>query len=118
MTAQASVSEAACDRVSFANFDTLRSWLTRIANAVSHPPDRVAIALHQFTNELVRAIAEDPAALIRIEWREMERVVATVLSRLGFEVTLTPGSKDEGKDVIAESYDAGQKRSYIVEVKH
>lgn len=118
VTSQVSISEAVGSRASFANFDTLRSWLTRIENAISLPPDRVAVALRECTDELVRAIAEDPAALVRIEWREMERVVAAVLSRLGFEVTLTRSGNDGGKDVIAEFYDSGQKRSYIVEVKH
>ncbi|UWU12250.1 restriction endonuclease [Sinorhizobium medicae] len=37
---------------------------------------------------------------------------------LGFKVTLTPGSRDGGKDVILECEFAGKQATYYVEIMH
>ena len=49
-----------------------------------------------------------------IEWRDLERIIATVFSDFGYNVELTPSAKDGGKDVII--WYRGE--SYIVEIKH
>ena len=56
--------------------------------------------------------------LNHIEWRELEKTLAEVFEKIGFKVTLTPSSKDGGKDVILETSFKGQKSVYFVEVKH
>lgn len=48
----------------------------------------------------------------------LERVLAAVFEGLGFNVELTPGSKDKGKDIVLQCQIAGERHSYIVEVKH
>ena len=45
-------------------------------------------------------------------------MLAEVFQGLGFDVTLTPSSKDGGKDLILECIVQGDKQSYVVEVKH
>nr|MBK7068393.1 restriction endonuclease [Deltaproteobacteria bacterium] len=85
------------------------------------PPDgkeayRTAVRL--LCETFAKKIAEDPDFLNHIEWRELEKTLAEVFEKIGFKVTLTPSSKDGGKDVILETSFKGQKSVYFVEVKH
>src|SRR5260221_9752201 len=51
---------------------------------------------------IVQEILRDPAFLHTIDWRKMEELVAATYDAAGFdEVTLTPRSGDDGRDVIA-----------------
>lgn len=67
---------------------------------------------------LAEAVASSVNFLQNIEWRDLERMLAMVLDELGFDVELTPGSKDGGKDLIAQCNFAGSNRTYLIEVKH
>ena len=72
----------------------------------------------ELSRRLAEAVAADPRALDHIEWRDVERMLAEVFTGLGFEVELTPSSKDGGKDlVLTITSEVGQRR-YFVEVKH
>ncbi|MDP1736018.1 MAG: restriction endonuclease [Caulobacter sp.] len=78
----------------------------------------VEFAVENFSQNLAKAIATDPDQIEYVEWRDLERLVAETLSGLGFDVELTPGSNDGGKDiVITQKADFGSK-SYYVEIKH
>lgn len=75
--------------------------------------------LSKNTNEaLARLIIEKPSRLDDIEWRELEKLLEEVLSGIGYAVTLTPASKDGGKDLILECRTPSGRRTYFVEVKH
>lgn len=78
----------------------------------------VQIVIDDLSKTLARLIALNPNALDEIEWRDLERVMAEVFLGLGFDVTLTPSSKDGGKDVIADFAINGEKKSYVIELKH
>lgn len=53
-------------------------------------------------NAIIRALADDPAALFRLTPEQMEQLVAASYDAAGFdEVILTPRSGDLGRDVIA-----------------
>ena len=56
--------------------------------------------------------------IVYIEWREMEKTLAEVFSGIGFDVELTPSSKDGGKDLVLECLIQGKTHSYFVEIKH
>lgn len=70
------------------------------------------------SKELARHIARDPRFLRFVEWRDLERVIATVFQGAGFAVELTPASKDKGRDVIVECHISGKRQSYLIEIKH
>ncbi|SEN21686.1 restriction endonuclease [Nonomuraea pusilla] len=72
-------------------------------------------AMHQ----LISILAADPAQIFEVEHRDFERIAAIVAEDLGFDVRLTRGSKDGGKDLILKCRDElGQIRSIYVEIKH
>lgn len=85
----------------------------------SDPSSVMHIAVKIFSSGMAERIARTPTVLEQLEWRDLERLIAEVFSGLGFDVELTPGSKDGGKDVIV-SYVAsnGEKKSFFVEIKH
>jgi len=78
----------------------------------------VQIVINDLSKKLAELVASNAIALDEIEWRDLERVIAEAFSGLGFDVTLTPGSKDGGKDVIVEFTIDGEKKSYLIELKH
>jgi HJR/Mrr/RecB family endonuclease len=51
--------------------------------------------------ELIRALAIDPLPMQTLDWRDFESLIAELLRRLGYEITLTRGSKDDGIDIYA-----------------
>lgn len=55
---------------------------------------------------------------MNLEWRDLERIINELFNEIGFKATLTPPSKDGGKDVILECEIEGIPKSYIVEIKH
>ncbi|NQT36211.1 MAG: restriction endonuclease [Planctomycetes bacterium] len=67
---------------------------------------------------LARLIQEQPSHLDDVEWRELEKLLKEVLSGIGYSVTLTPASKDGGKDLILECRLPSGTRTYFIEVKH
>lgn len=70
--------------------------------------------LKNTSRQLAKLVAESPEQFMDIEWRDLERIIATVFSDFGYNVELTPASKDGGKDVIV--WYKGE--SYIIEIKH
>lgn len=52
--------------------------------------------------DIIDFINQDPARVFQIPWRKWEEIIAGAYEHAGFdEVTLTPRSRDEGRDVIA-----------------
>jgi len=80
--------------------------------------NEVIKVLNTMSIKLCELVAKNPMILLSIEWRELERIIATVLEGLGFCVVLTPASKDGGKDVIANCIIKNRLHTYYVEIKH
>jgi GTPase SAR1 family protein len=80
--------------------------------------ERVNIIVRTMIFKLCELIARHPRSLEDIEWRDLERVIAVSLEEIGFDVQLTPPSKDGGKDVIAKCRVSNQEKTYFIEIKH
>ena len=65
------------------------------------PDGQVVEAVMVPWRELVRAVAQDPEFLHKVDPRMMEELVAGAYKAEGYEVVLTPRSGDHGRDVIA-----------------
>ena len=100
------------------DLDSLRAWVARFEINQDDIGTEVRIFMRDVSRQLAEMISKNPAVLNEIEWRDLERIIAEVFSGLGFDATLTPGSKDGGKDVILECEISNDKRSYIIEIKH
>jgi restriction endonuclease Mrr len=79
---------------------------------------RVVELMDRLARGIIRAIAANPEELKLVEWRVLERVLATALEELGFEAELTPPSKDGGKDIVLVCWELGVRHTYLVEIKH
>ena len=98
--------------------DSLRAWVARIEGVEKIDLDLVNVMRKDLSQKLARLMAQNPDYLEEIEWRELERVLAEVFEGIGFEVQLTPGSKDGGKDIVLRCKVFGKDHVYYVEVKH
>lgn len=59
------------------------------------------VVVSNVSDELLRRLAEYPDDRFSIDPRIFEETVAELLSRMGYDVVLTPRSGDKGRDVIA-----------------
>ncbi|WP_375790757.1 restriction endonuclease [Bradyrhizobium sp. vgs-9] len=84
----------------------------------SPPPKEIVEARHALNKETIEYIKRNPNAVFSLSSREFEYFVAELLSSFGFEVELTPATKDGGYDLFAVSTDAaGLRANWIVECK-
>lgn len=68
-------------------------------------------------DELIRYLAKHPELLYELHPRRFEELVAELLRAQGFEPTLTPGTRDGGRDILAARSDALGDLLYLVECK-
>lgn len=80
---------------------------------------RVLRVTRHAARELLRIVSDDPEQLLEVEHRDLERIMALAAEDLGFDVELTRGSKDGGRDLVLRCRDdAGRARCIYAEVKH
>jgi Restriction endonuclease len=99
-------------------WDSIDLGIPESEQDIEYAHSQIVAAITNLSKRLAHLIASDPRGLEDLEWRDMERMLAAVFQGLGFDVTLTPSSKDGGKDLILECIVQGDKHSYVVEVKH
>jgi len=66
---------------------------------------------------LLREISVDPRMVFNMPPRRFEELVAELLERSGYTVTLTPQTRDGGKDMYSAKHDEFGSFLYIVECK-
>lgn len=83
----------------------------------SRPARRIITAIRDVNRELLATLQRDPDQVYRLTPRQFEEVTATLFEQLGYDVTLTPASKDGGKDLYIAKTDALGSFLYYVECK-
>lgn len=68
--------------------------------------------------DLIEALRANPQRLYDLSPREFEEIVAELLASFGWDVSLTPATRDGGHDILAVSRDAlGLETAWAVECK-
>ena len=104
--------------IDLVDLDYLKAWWSRIKIDADIDSQEIEIILKTMSWRFAQLVAEDPENLKKLEWRQIELMLAEVFEGIGFGVELTPSSKDGGKDIILECTLKGHMRYYIVEIKH
>jgi restriction system protein len=78
---------------------------------------RIAITVSAVNDELLAMLRRNPELLRQLEPRKFEELVAELLTRQGYDVTLTPPSRDGGFDMYAAKQDGLGRFLYLVETK-
>lgn len=82
------------------------------------PPQNLIDVVGHITEELIRHLQRKPEALYSIRPRQFEEIIAEILKTYGWEVHLTPATRDGGYDLFAISKDiSGITSSWIIECK-
>jgi hypothetical protein len=74
-------------------------------------------AVAAVNDELIRYLAKHPKLLYELHPRRFEELVADLLRAQGFEPTLTPPTRDGGRDILAARSDALGSLLYLIECK-
>lgn len=78
---------------------------------------QIVIDISEVDEELLKRLSNDPHLLNELSPRKFEEVIAEILLRQGYEVQITPFSKDGGKDICAAKKEALGSFLYIVQCK-
>lgn len=78
---------------------------------------RLVIEISEVNDELLRILRTDPQFIRNVNPRKFEQIVAEILSRLGYEVRVTPESRDGGFDISAAKKETVGSFLYLVECK-
>ena len=66
---------------------------------------------------VIRSLSRHPEELLAMAPRAFEELIAELLAREGMDVTLTPPSRDRGRDILAVARTPVSKQLYLVECK-
>ncbi len=77
----------------------------------------IQIDLNEINAELISYLAKHPEFLRQLHHRKFEELIAEIIRSKGFEVTLTPKTRDGGKDIIALYKSPFGHQMFIVECK-
>lgn len=100
------------------DLNALKAWVSRYELSKISNLSEIQLILKSTSQQFIEIIAKNPSALNELEWRDVERIVSELFAGLGFKSTLTPPSKDGGKDVILECTISNERKTYVVEIKH
>jgi restriction endonuclease Mrr len=82
------------------------------------PSKQIISAVQLCESELIADVTKHPEHLREVSPNRFERIIAEIMNGLGFQVHLTPKTKDGGCDIIALTSDhVGVTTKYIVECK-
>lgn len=79
--------------------------------------DSIITDISSVNDDLLRKLEKDPNLFYYLSSRKFEEVIAEFLNRMGYEITLTPATRDGGKDIYAAKKDNLGTFLYIVECK-
>ncbi|MEJ0060849.1 MAG: restriction endonuclease [Terricaulis sp.] len=80
-------------------------------------PGRALVDVQVMSRALIERIARDPRQVFSMAPREFEELVADLLKAQGYEVSLTPRTRDGGKDIYAARREPLGSFRYLVECK-
>jgi len=82
------------------------------------PPKHLIKAIGVITSELIDYLKKHPRAMYEIKPRQFEELIAEILASYGWQVNLTPATRDGGYDIYAISPVSGNETtSWIIECK-
>ncbi len=100
------------------DLDGLGAWIRRVEVGKPSNASCVEMLITSISHEFASLVAANPETLDHLEWRDLERMMARVMEGLGFNTTLTPPSKDGGKDLILVCDATNGEESFVIELKH
>lgn len=77
----------------------------------------IVTQISEVSDELLSRLSENPELLHALSPRKFEEVIAEILHRQGFEVSMTPFSRDKGIDIYAASKNTLGTFLYVVQCK-
>lgn len=81
------------------------------------PRKRLLDAIRRVTSDVVDHVSRNPESVWRLTSRQFEELVAEIYARRGFEVRLTPATRDGGADIWVTRHDDLGTALYLVECK-
>jgi restriction endonuclease Mrr len=79
--------------------------------------EKIQVDLNEINDELIKYLSKHPEFMRELNPRKFEILIAEILKDKGYEVTLTPSTRDGGKDIVAVYNSPFGHQIFIVECK-
>lgn len=80
-------------------------------------PSAIRLSVCEINDEVIAYLRADPRRLRELPSRKFEQLVAELLARRGYEITLTPRTRDGGFDMYAARNEYLGRFLYLIECK-
>ena len=80
----------------------------------------IVVAVQAVSDELLEYLVRNPRALYELRPRQFEELIAHILEKFGWEIELTPETRDGGYDILAVSKNvdgSNLRTSFVIECK-
>ncbi len=88
-----------------------------LASSIPSVQKEILTLSTEFWNSMLAELMRNPKSIFDLPPRKFEELVAEMLTRDGFSVTLTPETKDGGKDILALNKTSLGNHLFLVECK-
>jgi len=78
---------------------------------------QIQIELNEINTELIKYLGKHPEYMRHLNPRKFEELIAEIIRSKGYDVTLTPQTRDGGKDIIAIYKSPFGHQMFIIECK-
>lgn len=98
-------------------YESVLDWLfTDVLDEdnVERVPTETPAFLRWTSRRIARLIAQQPASIFDVDWRQLETALGAAFEALGFRTTVTRPARDGGYDLLLDS----GSDTYLLEVKH
>lgn len=98
-------------------YDPYLDHIATVEEPDLYVPKGIIIVTANINQHLIDEINTNPDTMMSLSPREFEELVADLFFREGFDVELTPESKDGGRDILAVRSDEFGSHLYLAECK-
>lgn len=85
----------------YSKYNPIKEVYPQFFESVEENNKIIQVDLSEINEELIKYLSKHPEYLRQLNPRKFEELIAEIVKKMGYEVSLTPKSKDGGKDIIA-----------------
>lgn len=102
----------------YSKYNPIESIYPQIFNSIEFENNQqLQVEIREVDEELIKYLAKNPKFLREINPRKFEELIAEIFRQKGYEVQLTPKTRDGGKDIIAVYKSIFGHQLFIIECK-
>jgi restriction endonuclease Mrr len=105
------------DESGFISYSLIEDAFPEIYSELSVPATSLIVTLDDLNQEVAEYILRNPTILYEMKPRQFEILIASIMKNHGFDVELTPETRDGGIDIVATQHSDFGNNLFLIECK-